>query len=133
MPDDAIYLRLVSEWRVQELLGRDPSRVLGDCPPWLPCSTPESTPDPDRAPTIRTFASEEFETDVYAPLYIIGDNFVPGVTSVHIVGPTVDELPVIDAINRLRILVKRAYPAGTYQVTATNGTHVGNAATVAIH
>jgi len=127
-----MYMRLIAEWRVQELLGRDPARVLGDCPPWLPCATPEPTPDPSRAPQIRRFASDEFTDEVFAPIYVIGDNFVPGLTTVHVTGNGVDEAAPIGAINRLRVVLSTAYPMGTYRVTAANGDKVSNEATLIV-
>jgi len=131
--DDIMHTRLATEWRVQEILGRDPTRVLGDCPPWLSCAVPEPVADPTQPPSIRRFASDQFVTEVFAPIiYIIGDNFVSGVTTVRIQGNGIDELAPIDQINRLRILVIQDYPPGTYAVTAANGTHVSDAATLKI-
>lgn len=128
-PDDTIYMRLQTEWRVQEILGRDPNRVLGDCPPWLSCAAPEPLADPTQPPRIRRFASDQFVADVYSPVvYIIGDNFVPGLTTVRFQGNGIDELVPIEKINRLRILVIRGYPPGAYLVTAANGTLASNVA-----
>ena len=135
MPYTTLYDRLDVEWRLQKVLGRDPDRLLGDCPPWRACATPEPAADPDRAPHIRELLPDEFSSVIYPEtplLYISGDNFVPGVTSVHIVGPGGDELAPIADIKRLRILINEGHPAGTYQVTAANGAHVGNTATLVI-
>jgi hypothetical protein len=43
-PSGSLYIRMVAEWNVQELLGRDPQLSLSKCPPWLPCAEPEPTP-----------------------------------------------------------------------------------------
>ena len=131
--DDVMHMRLQVEWRVQEILGRDPTRVLGNCPPWLSCAVPEPVADPTQAPRIRRFASDQFVTEVFAPIiYIIGDNFVPDVTTVRIQGNGIDELAPIDQINRLRILMVQDYPSGSYRVTAANGIHVSDVATLKI-
>lgn len=130
--DQAMYTRLVTEWQVQELLGRDPYRSLGDCPPWVTCAEPEPTPDPDLPPTIRRFASDQFSSDVIFPLYVIGDNFVEGSTTVRITGNGIDELAPIDACNIRRILITSPYPPGVYQVTASTGELASQAVTLTI-
>lgn len=117
----SMYTRLLTEWRVQEILGRDPYRVLGDCPLWGTCAEPEPTPDPDLPPTIRRFASDQFDSPVWYPIYVIGDNFVEGWTTVRITGNGIDELAPIDACNIRRILINQEYPPGDYQVTVSNG------------
>jgi len=135
--DDTLYTRLTTEWSVQEVLGRDPTRVLGDCPPWLPCATPEPAPDQSRPPSIRRFAPDQFSKEIYdgSVIYIIGDNFVPGVTTVRLHGAGIDVNAPIDQINRLRILLgapMTTYPVGTYEVTAANGSHVSDVAKLVI-
>ncbi|WP_437679091.1 protein-glutamine glutaminase family protein [Sorangium sp. So ce131] len=120
-PGSLLHLRLVTEWRVQELLGRDPYRVLGPCPPWEDDCEPEPTPDPNLPPVLRRFASDQYDSPVWAPIYVIGDNFVEGVTTVRITGDGVDELAVIADINLRRIVINTIYPFGDYVVTAYNG------------
>ncbi|WP_437957578.1 protein-glutamine glutaminase family protein [Sorangium sp. So ce119] len=123
--------KLISEWRVQELLGRDPYRSLGDCPPWAACP-PEPAADPDLPPTIARFASDRTDMPAWYPIYVIGDNFVEGLTTVRITGPGVDELAPISAINKRRILIETLYPAGDYQVTASNGAHASQTVSLTI-
>ncbi|MET0388697.1 MAG: protein-glutamine glutaminase family protein [Polyangiales bacterium] len=124
-----IALRLEEEWRVQELLGRDPLRALGECPPWVQCATPEPVADPSRAPRIRRFLSEQgYDDYVGGPVFVIGDNFVPGVTTLHVSGEAFDaELPIING-NLRRLYAEPDYPAGTYYVTAANGAWVSEPA-----
>ncbi|MGK4008263.1 protein-glutamine glutaminase family protein [Sorangium sp. So ce1036] len=118
-----IRMRLVSEWRLQELLGRDPYRSLGDCPPWVTTCPPEPAPDPSLPPTVRRFASDRTDMPVWFPIYVIGDNFVPGLTTVRIAGNGVDELAPISKIEKRVILIEEFYPPGVYQVTVSNGAH----------
>ncbi|AUX40488.1 hypothetical protein SOCE26_018890 [Sorangium cellulosum] len=120
-PGGIMDIRLMTEWRVQEILGRDPYRVLGDCPPWEDGCAPEPTPNPNLPPVVRGFASDQYGTPVWVPIYVIGDNFVEGLTTVHITGDGVDELAPIDAINMRSILIYKEYPLGDYQVTVYNG------------
>ncbi|WP_437736164.1 protein-glutamine glutaminase family protein [Sorangium sp. So ce1335] len=124
--------RLITEWRVQELLGRDPYRSLGDCPPWVTTCPPEPASDPNQPPTIQRFASDKTDMPVWYPIYVIGDNFVPGLTTVRMTGPGVDELAPISAINKRRILIETMYPSGVYQVTASNGAHASQAMSLTI-
>ncbi|XXX80667.1 protein-glutamine glutaminase family protein [Sorangium sp. So ce134] len=121
-PHAGIAMRLATEWGLQEILGRDPYRLLGDCPPWLPCAEPEPTPDPNRPPAIRTFRSDRMdEIPLWSPIYVVGSNFVEGLTTVRITGAGVDELAPIDECNMHRILITKVYDPGDYQVTAFNG------------
>lgn len=109
------------EWNAQELLGHDPTRSLGACPPWTTCSTPEPAPDPKRPPVITRFATDQFTSDITGVLYIVGDNFIPGVTQVRIRADGVDSFPVIAQINARRIHIDQYFEAGTYEVTLSNG------------
>lgn len=118
-----LHLRLTAEWGVQEILGRDPHRVLGDCPPWVECEA-EPTPDENRPPTIRHFRTDRLESEVFFPIYVIGDNFVEGVTTVRVTGNGVDEIALIDSSTMRSILLASWYDPGEYQVTAANGAHV---------
>ena len=119
---DSLQVRLEEEWRVQELIGRDPYRALGDCPPWSTCPVPEPLADPDQAPSIRYIAADQFDNPIcIPPIYIVGDNFIPGLTTVHVVGDGIDELTEITDCNLRRIRLDTEYPPGTYQVTAANG------------
>jgi hypothetical protein len=122
-PSLGVTWRLEEEWRVQELLGRDPFRVLGECPPWLACPVPEPLADPTRAPSIARFATDQFVDYVYGVINIIGDNFVCGLTTVQIVGDGQAEasVPMIEACNKRRIRISPTYLPGSYQVTASNG------------
>ncbi|XXX77450.1 protein-glutamine glutaminase family protein [Sorangium sp. So ce134] len=130
---EGIRLRLVSEWRVQELLGRDPYRSLGDCPPWVTTCPPEPAPNPNLPPTISRFASDRTDMPVWYPIYVIGDNFVPGLTTVRITGSGIDQLAPISQINKRRILIdEEQYPPGVYQVTASNGAHTSQAVSLTI-
>lgn len=129
---EGIRLRLVSEWRVQELLGRDPYRSLGDCPPWVTTCPPEPAPDPNLPPIIQRFASDRTDMPVWYPIYVIGDNFVPGLTTVRITGNGIDELAPISEINKRRILIEEEYPFGVYQVTASNGAHASQTMSLTI-
>ncbi|WP_437477112.1 protein-glutamine glutaminase family protein [Sorangium sp. So ce1014] len=122
--------RLTTEWRVQELLGRDPYRSLGDCPPWADCP-PEPAPDPNLPPTIRGFASDR-DLLVWYPIHVIGDNFVEGLTTVRITGNGIDALAPISKINKRRILIEESYPSGVYQVTASNGAHASQTVSLTI-
>ncbi|WP_437647497.1 protein-glutamine glutaminase family protein [Sorangium sp. So ce362] len=122
-PGQGMRVRLISEWRVQELLGRDPYRSLGDCPPWVTSCPPEPAPDPNLPPTIQRFASDRTDFPVWYPIYVIGDNFVEGLTTVRITGPEFDVLAPISKINKRRILIEESYPSGVYQVTVSNGAH----------
>ncbi|WP_438027251.1 protein-glutamine glutaminase family protein [Sorangium sp. So ce233] len=132
-PDAWMHMRLTTEWGLQEILGRDPYRLLGDCPPWLPCAEPEPTPDPDRPPTIRTFRSHRMDIiPLWSPIYVVGSNFVEGLTTVRITGAGVDELAPIDDLNMHRILITKVYDPGDYQVTAYNGAHASQAVTMTI-
>ncbi|WP_437781725.1 protein-glutamine glutaminase family protein [Sorangium sp. So ce1097] len=131
-PNTGIYLRLRAEWGVQELLGRDPYRVLGDCPPWLSCGVPEPTTDPNRPPTIRGFRSERLDESLLTPIYIVGDNFIEGVTTVRITGAGVDELAPLDEVNMRRIAIYKFYDLGDYQVTAYNGAHASQTFTITL-
>jgi hypothetical protein len=126
-PDEGIDIRLGEEWRVQELLGRDPYRVLGECPPWASCPDREPPADPERPPTVTRLASDQFTDFLTIPLFILGDNFIPGVTSVRIVGDSRDEYAEIGSINLRSIrlddeyLSSRGFEAGTYQLFVANG------------
>ncbi|XYH99436.1 protein-glutamine glutaminase family protein [Sorangium sp. So ce1128] len=119
--DYGITMRMRAEWGVQELLGRDPYRVLGDCPPWVTTCAPEPTPDPSLPPTIRHFRSDRLDAPLSIPIYVIGDNFVEGVTTVRITGNGINELAPIDDITMRSILLGAAYDPGDYQVTVYNG------------
>ncbi|WP_437828841.1 protein-glutamine glutaminase family protein [Sorangium sp. So ce1153] len=130
VPSQGIRGKLITEWRVQELLGRDPYRVLGDCPPWGGCPA-EPAADPSSPPTISRFASDR-DVVVWYPLYVIGDNFVEGLTTVRIVGNGIDALAPISRINKRRILIEEPYPSGVYQVTASNGAHASQTMTLTI-
>ncbi len=66
-------------------------------------------------------ASDQFDSPVWYPIYVIGDNFVEGWTTVRITGNGIDELAPIDACNIRRILITQEYPPGDYQVTVSNG------------
>ncbi|MGK3966368.1 protein-glutamine glutaminase family protein [Sorangium sp. So ce118] len=129
---EGIRLRLVSEWRVQELLGRDPYRSLGDCPPWVTTCPPEPAPNPNQPPIIQRFASDRTDMPVWYPIYVIGDNFVPGLTTVRITGSGIDALAPISQINKRRILIEESYPSGVYQVTASNGAHTSQTMSLTI-
>ncbi|WP_437575335.1 protein-glutamine glutaminase family protein [Sorangium sp. So ce887] len=118
-----LHMRLTAEWGVQEILGRDPYRVLGDCPPWVECEA-EPTPDVHRPPTIRHFRTDRLESSVFFPIYVIGDNFVEGVTTVRVTGNGVDESVPIESYTLRSLLLAYGYDPGEYQVTAANGAHV---------
>jgi len=120
-PGWPIHLRLGEEWRVQELLGRDPYRSLGECPPWTTCLTPEPTADASRAPVIKRFASDQNTDDVGYPLYIVGDNFSCDVISVKLTREGVHTYPRIGDCKLRRILLDGELEVGTYQVTVSNG------------
>jgi hypothetical protein len=60
---------------------------------------------------------------VWFPIYVIGDNFVPGLTTVRIAGNGVDELAPLSKIEKRVILIEELYPPGVYQVTVSNGAH----------
>ncbi|WP_437953600.1 protein-glutamine glutaminase family protein [Sorangium sp. So ce296] len=129
---DGIRMRLVSEWRVQELLGRDPYRSLGDCPPWVTTCPPEPAPNPNLPPSILRFASDRTDMPVWYPIYVIGDNFVPGLTTVRITGNGIDVIAPISQINKRRILIEEEYPFGVYEVTASNGAHTSQPVSLTI-
>jgi hypothetical protein len=56
-----------------------------------------------------------------SPIYVVGSNFVEGLTTVRITGAGVDELAPIDECNMHRILITKIYDPGDYQVTTFNG------------
>ncbi|HEX6239740.1 MAG TPA: protein-glutamine glutaminase family protein [Polyangiales bacterium] len=125
-----LQLRLSEEWFVQELLGRDPYRVLDTCPPWTSCAEPEPKADPRRAPVVYRFATDQYSAALFYPLYIVGDNFIPALTRVRIVGVGLDEYAEIESLNMRSILLSssyldtRGFTPGRYWVYVENGEFV---------
>ncbi len=118
----ACTTRLLTEWRgsgdprARSVPG--PRRLSAVGAPAL-----SRSPRPIRAspPTIRRFASDQFDSPVWYPLYIIGDNFVEGWTTVRITGNGIDELRAHRRLQHPQDLITQEYPPGDYQVTVANG------------
>ncbi len=112
------------ELRTQELLGRDPERSLGDCPPWRDCARPEPVANPDLPPTLRSITSNNvwwMQPGVGESIYVLGNNFIDGLTTVRVTGNGIDELvPTAKTLLR-RLILPTGYAAGEYAVTAYNG------------
>ena len=114
---------LRAEWLSEKMLGRDPSQTLGECPPWAGCATTDPAADENLPPTLEQVARSVWDPELWAglPIYVVGNNFIPGVTTVHITGSGIDRFATLQGTLLRRTIIIDEYPAGAYEITAYKG------------
>ncbi len=131
--DMLLSFRMPSEWRLPQILGRDPLLALGDCPPWSECGVQDESSDASKPPVLHTVISaDDGSPYLYQPVVVVGDNFVPGLTTVRFVGEGFDGFVTTGSWKRRVGSIIDNLPFGQYQVTAYNGSLASATITVSL-